>query len=611
MDPLLGVTGIGGDRQVAWQAQKGQVLMHTFSRRLLHAGVRSCGFGVLVALLGLLPASRALAQGFLESLPQDTFICVQVSNMKGLLEKIQASPIYRLKDHESLKDTIVQLEAGVDQALSQAKEELGFDPMDLLGSFEGEVIVAVGGLSSVASQLGGALSTGDVPDVPPESIPFLIAGDAGASGEKVRGYLEKVFSFAEKEGSTRKVYSTGKGKITVLRDKTMDQGQGENPNAAGDSPLALYVGEVDSRFYFSMSRPYMESVMAGGGEANLVSSPLFQESRKSVVGGDVLAYVNLKELTTSVGSALSATFFAFYWQKIESLVFGKSLNNMLLSFKLEEKGIRQSFFVHNSGASDGLLALIKGPEFSTSPPKWVSDDVQAYSAMAFNASQLGSTISEIGKLALSFSNPGADIDTLTEGALGVKLTDLMKSFGGKMYYAGGVAQLENPLAGNSYVFELADSGPMKQVLERFSAPGQPMQKTSEEGDDIYTMMTPMGEIAATISDGSFVVSGGKSGVTKFLAGGDSAGDSLASSSTFEKLTSALVPAKVSFLSYTATEYMSTYMKSLAGTLGGAAGPEAQQFLPALMALGETLGSSVGYGVWTEAGLRGESLTLYR
>ena len=58
--------------------------------------------------------------------------------------------------------------------------------------------------------------------------------------------------------------------------------------------------------------------------------------------------------------------FGFVWTGVRDALFGASLNNFAATYSLEEGGLRGRGFLHNSGASDGVVG-------------WYVDEVEFYS----------------------------------------------------------------------------------------------------------------------------------------------------------------------------------------------------------------------------------------
>ncbi|HVR76426.1 MAG TPA: hypothetical protein VMT52_19005, partial [Planctomycetota bacterium] len=179
--------------------------------------------------LGQETTQPAAAKGsFLGALPHDTTLFLRATNVKALVEKLKKSPFHALKDHPDVKDVLRQVEEKLAQGLAEPRKELGFDPLDILASAEGEVVFALGGLEPVLTTLVESISMGQAPNVRSESIPLIIAVDAGGSSAKMHDRFEKIFQFAVKKGARRETVDFQGGKITRLV---------EDPGAATrDSP---------------------------------------------------------------------------------------------------------------------------------------------------------------------------------------------------------------------------------------------------------------------------------------------------------------------------------------------------------------------------------------
>lgn len=587
---------------------------------------------IVVGTLGISsPPAGAQDATILGGLPQETTLLVRVPSLQTLIEKAKKSPLAKLSDHPEVKEALGDLERELQGGMTEARERLGFDPMDLAACFEGETVLLLGGLDALAAKLGGALSTGAAPEMGPEDLPFAIASDAGSSADRAKGYLEKFFEFAVTEGAIREtvdVSGGAGGKLTILSDsEESDAGSPDpdpDPDADGagggdstESPLRLYFGQAQNRFFFGTSRGFLERVMAGKaapGATLLVDSPTFLESRRAAGDGDVFAYLNVKQLTRAINGALSATFFAFYWQKAEALLFGNSLNAMAASYSLEDRGVRNGFFVHNGGASDGIMGLLRGQPFSSTPPAFIPKEAKAYASMNLNVEHVSKIVKEIAQIAMAFQPGAGDIDTLFEQSMGVKFGEFFGSFGDKIHYYGETFDAQNALGSLNYVLELKAAAPLEKVLARFSAPGAGMlTQDSVDGATVYSLPAgPMGELAMAIKADRLVVAGGKGKVTAVLDRLSKGGAGLADQPEAKALLSSLAPPQVSMLSYSSKDYFAVYMDSIAQTVSTLASePEAQTVVSLLKLLGELLGESAGYAQWTDKGLRGEGILLYR
>jgi hypothetical protein len=580
------------------------------------------GTALVLALLArtATPAAEGMGAlgGTLASLPQGTSLVVQFTGVKPFLDKLDRSPLGRLRDHPELKSVLRQFEQELSDRMQEAELQLGFDPMDLLRCFEGEVLVAIGELSPMASQLGSALSLGQAPEMTPESIPVVLAADALSRGDEVAEYLEKLFTFAEKEGALRETLSVGSGKLTILQDKAEEN----DASSAGDSspPMRLYFGRSGSRFYWGLNRAYVEACMGGGsGGSKLVNSPVFRTCQNLTGSGDVFFFLDVKQLTTAVNGALSATFFSFYWQKVESLLFGKSLNAAAGSYSVDDRGVKSTFFVHNGGASDGLLGIFRGTPFPPTPPGFVPKTAKIYSASVMDATKLGDTIRGVFEVAMSLQAPGADLDSLFEQNVGVPFKDLIGAFGDRLHYFGETLDAENPFASLNYLMELRDAGPLRRIVEKMTGdPAMSLQVEKYKGSDLMAIpLGPAGSVAVAVSDKMLIVAGGDAlarqvvdGLRTDSVGGDAGTGGVRDAALKEQVAS-IAPAQVSMLTLSSDDYVETYFETISSSLGDSVPPDAAPVLSVLSALGSVLGSSVGYGQWNDSGLYGETVVLFR
>ena len=341
--------------------------------------------------------------------------------------------------------------------------------------------------------------------------------------------------------------------------------------------------------------------------------PSFQETRTLTGDGDLYIFVNVKSFTSTMGSALSQTFFGFYWQKVEELVFGKSLNNVGISMDLEARGIRQRSFMHNSGASDGLLALTKTSGFAPTPASFLPGEAQTFSSFSFNPQELDKIVRAVAQIAMSFSSEGGNIDALFEQQVGVKLKDLMGSLGLKAHYFSPVPASGNPMEALNIALELKDEAPLKGLVSKFMVgPAGGASPEKYKDTEIYSMPLPTGELALAFTGKSLLLAGSKSLAKKVI---DRAGDPSASSAggdEFKSLASTLgVPPVVCLLNYSSKAYMEYSLQSMGESLKSVGVDGVDQIAPVLNALKDVLGASIGYGVWKEKGIYADSLLLYR
>jgi hypothetical protein len=384
--------------------------------------------------------------------------------------------------------------------------------------------------------------------------------------------------------------------------------------APKEAPVSLYVGEMAGRIYFSPSRAFLEGCMQktdSAGPDALASNALFQETHKMTGAGDIHMFVNVKQLTTSIGNALSTTFFAFFWQKFDALFFGKTFNNVGLVVSLEEAAIREAIFAHNSGASDGILGVFKSQPFPVAAPAAVPADSQSFSSVAFNPEQLGKIIKDVIQTAMAFQGQAQDVDALAEAQIGVKLSDLVAGLGKRLHYFAGAPKADNPFANLNYILELRDEAPIKKLLKKLTELFQgDLQSEKFKDRDLYSVDTGNFGVTFAAADKLFVVSGSRAAVEKVINRTGTPGPSIGDSEEFKKAAAGL-PASVSLLGFTSQEYMKGGLKALIQPLKDAGDPDNDAIVGALGALGEILGSSISYGVWNDAGMLTDGRMFYK
>jgi hypothetical protein len=578
------------------------------------------------------PGSTAVkGQGYLNALPEDTLFLLHVPNVKGLQEKAQRSPLYKLKDHPDLKSLVGRLEKHLEEGFAEAERELGFKPLDLLQSFEGEAAIALGNLDALAAELGQALAMGQQPSPSLDSLPLLIAGDAGKSSEKVRGFLEKIFAAAEKDGAKRSTHDVKGGKMTVLSaagpeekkaegaEKAEAEGEGDGPKA-GPPAVSLCVAEIGSHVLFSTSRKFLESCagrVSAAGPGSLGSNALFQETRSTLRGGDdALVFVNMKQLTNTINNALKSTFFAFYWQKVEGLLFGKSFNALGVSVLLEDTGVREAIYCQNGGASDGILGIFKSDPFPPAPPGFLPDGTQNFTTTGFNPAQLEALLREVAQIAMAFQAPGGDIDAMFEQNFGVKLKDLFGAIGRRLHFFSGTPNFENPLEGVNLALDLKEEGPVKQILQKSAMTYPDTLKTSKYKEkEVFSLSDQPGGVAAAVSDKLFILTGKSKDLEAVVDRAGSGGASKLAAGEDYKKVAALLPPQVVQLSFATAEFMKSYATGISGVIDAMTKGEMDEDMKgiraALAAAGDLAGPSVMYGVWKEKGLFLDSIYLYR
>lgn len=603
------------------------------------------------------PALPAALKGtLLAALPVDSALVVRIPNVKSLVEKLKSSPLGALRDHVDVKKALEMLQSKAGPELAKAEKELGFNPLDTLLSIEGEWVFALGGLGQLATTLSESLQMGQMPDnLSPDAIPILIAADAGAAAGKVHDAIEKLISLAQKEGAGVERFDFKGGKITRLsepagpevspkkpaakepevedsdaeeagkkktkpngiaapqddeeddtekKENAADDDDGDDDDEPKKPNMQVFVGELGGRFYISLSRSILEGCMYprdSDRADGLAAQSLFQETHQAVGGGDFFTFVNIKQVITSIDSALSTTFFAFFWQKLQGLLFGPTLNNFAASGSIDATGLTQTMFVHNAGASDGLLGVFKGEAFAPGLAAPVPSDCKTFSSSTFNPGQLAKIIKEAVQLAMSLQGQQADLDTLVESQVGVKFSELMAGLGNRMHSFSGLPRQDNPFASLNYILELKEEGGLKKVLKKVSemAGGQ-FDAEKFKDREIYSADTGSFAINACAADKLLVLSTSRNDVEKVLT---RTADAVAGGDYFKKAVTGM-PAQVTMVGFNSPEYMPALIKGMAQQAAESEGAdeEAQVFIKALGAAADAFGGGWSYGVWRDRGL---------
>ena len=569
------------------------------------------------------------ASGLLGALPKDTLFLVHVPSAGSLVEKGKRSPLYKLKDHPEVKGLLAKLASEIEKGTAGAKEKLGIDPLELLGSFQGEVTLAFGSLKDLADELQQALSMGREPSPKPESLPLLLAGDAGSSSAKVKEQLSKLYGYLEKEGMRKTESEFRGGRILVFKgedatkndaskgkekDKDKDGDEDEDSKGKGKDAMTLCVGELGNHIFLSPSRKFLEDCMSGVAAPRAESigdNTLYTATMKSLPqGGDLNVYLDIKQLTTAIGRALSSSFVGFYWQKVESLILGKSLNNFGASVHVEEKQVREAFFVHNGGAADGLVGLVKGDAFPPSPPAFMPEKAHTFASVAFNPATLEKLLREVAEVAMTFqAGAGTDVDQMFEQQVGVKLKDLFASLGKRFHVFAQDVPGGNAVQGIDVAVELKDDGPVRQLLQK-QAQGDSaaVSITRYKEKDIFSLNPGAGGTAITLVEKHLLLSQAveriQSMVDRLAAGG--AGKPAAIVEEYGRMSKGVPPA-VSLLYFVSEAAMKSQVRGVADQIPTDSEDDAKQVRAALNAISDILGASITFGAWRDTGLYVEEI----
>jgi len=553
----------------------------------------------------------------LKALPKNTTGFIHAPSLASIVRDFKNSPIYKLKDKQEFTELLAQAEQGIEEARQTVIAETQVDPLEMMGAVKGEAVLAVGDLSKVIKSLGEALMNMEEPELDSESLPLLIGVDALGGREKFKKSLLSLMALAVREGAGVKTEDFHGGKITTL---SPPEELGEE-----DGLEHAYIGEKGSKFFFSVSRKFLEQTIVKLSEENpedsLQNDAAFKETAARVgKGNHVNLFLNMKPILKAVNGAMEGNPFVFLWQTLEKVLFGKSLNNWGTGIVLEEGGIRSKSFVHNNGASDGMLGWFKSKPFAASPPSIVPGDAGTYSVFGLNAEAINKSVKMMLNLVQSFAalqGAEANVEEMFEAEMGFKLSSLLGSIGNRAHYfgSGKAGGLENPLGDMTVVLELSNDAPWKKLANKaVELSGGALEPKKYMGRDIFVMGDGFSgpQPAVCISDKMVIFGSEPENVQKVIRriGKDSPG--LADNAEF-KASLGKLPAQVTALSYQSSSVPAGYMEVIEQALqfspaGDAVPPEAMRALNALLNL---LGTSSSYTTWTEKGPYSESSTRFK
>ena len=166
------------------------------------------------------------------------------------------------------------------------------------------------------------------------------------------------------------------------------------------------------------------------------------------------------------------------------------------------------------------------------------------------------------------------------------------------------------------IIQLKDEEVMKKLLAKLATAGSGMlqQKTYLERT-IYSLGDTGAEIdpALCVTDGMliFALESRKVEIVVRRIGKSSSG--IGDTSEFKSAAAAAkLPARVITLSYATPDYLGqTIAEALKSTVSGVGADVPSELIALMQAVGDTFGSSFGYGVWKENGLYSESVTSYK
>ena len=589
------------------------------SRRLLPA---------LVPLLLCAFVARANAQGTavmdpqatMKTLPEKSTLVFHVPSVAKLLAKVQDSPMYKAKDQKEFADLLSNFAKQIEGMRQEAKREANIDPVEMMEAVEGEMLVVLGDLSEILGKVGESVMNMSEPEITSELVPLMVSLDTGTKKETFKKNLQSLFAFIIRQGARVKTDTFKSGKISTL--KTPDE----------DEFLKnIYVGEMGSRFVIGFNKSLIERTLAGlegaPAGATLARNAHFVSSRTQTGASyDAFAFVNFRPLIEGIDGIMAENPFGFAWNGIREALFGASLNNMAMTTNLLEDGIHTRGFVHNSGASDGVLGWYKGKPIAPRAGEEIPADVLNFSAMSFNPKAMGNTVRKVAEVVtsvMSFTGETFDFEQAFEENLGVSYSSFMGSIGERLQMftspgadLGDIDPAMASLAGMSLVFDVKDEKPWNKVISKANEQtGGALQPKNYLNRELYVMDQSDSGPKPTlcVTDKRLLFSMDEKTVQKVIRRIGKDADSLNNKEEFKKATSKL-PARVAMVSYTTREYfdqIATMMEKMPESpefQGAEIPPELFQFLGAIYRCMDT---AAGHGEWTDQGMLFDGKAPYR
>lgn len=582
------------------------------------------------------PTIEIRSRSVIDALPASTTFVVQFRNCTDLTQKFKDSPFYTLKDLPSIKEVIDGLKSSLEEGLAEARQDLGFDPLDFLEQIEGEVILALGGLDKILQSVMAEMS-GQPSQMTAADVPFLLAFNAEKSTAKINEYIEKVFSFIEKEGGRREQEDFQGGTIWTFSNKKepiADPPPGL-PQQKNDDLEKVYFARKGSNFFFSINRDFLQETMSGLGEnppAVLSRNADFIVSHREVEkDSDVMVFLNIQSLTSGVTKVMQANpMFGMIWTLLQTELIGGNLKNFAMSINLEKDEFYSLSFLNTGGAREGLLGLIDGPTFSSRKPvSGLPPDTEDFSAFTVNIPKLYDLLLKVGGMAMMFTGgqPGIDLEQIIEQQIQMKPRDVVEAFGSKIYSFSQTPKKSDlnarpttttalDLGNTTFAIELKREEPIKNFLGKIpgilggfmgaALPGPGLKTEKYLERDIYRLEEESGLVLAFV-DKTLVV-GNIDSIKGVIRRTATPGSSLTESPEFQAVAKEM-PEQVSSFNY--------------WTMSGTPTQKMMESILAEMVPGETVpvpdfekifaifDSAAGYGQWKSQGLYGRTWIKFK
>ncbi len=559
-----------------------------------------------LATLPLLAQTTTVTKSVLHGLPEDTSIVIRLNSGRGLIDKIKASPFGDLRTHPEFKGFFDMVASEIEKGAKEGEAELGFNPLDLLDSLDGEVTFAIGGIEKIVSAIVQEIGAGGSGEdaVKPGDIPLLITANARSKAGSVRKKFAKIFSkIEEEEGVKSSIRDFHGGKITTFKA----------PKNADLDLSELYFGELGSTFFFGINKGYFEktfATLAGQEGASLTKSTDFIETSAQLGGtdADLLIYVNTKSIFGSIKKNLQSNpLFQVIYNMIETKIIGTSLKNFATTTNFAPDGIDAVSFINTDGKREGLLGLFDGPAFSAADvAKGVPPTVDSFTAMNFDFPKFYQLVREVANMAMGMAQgaPGIDVEQIIEGQFQIKPSKVFGALGNKMAWFARASEgaADDPLGLGTFGLQvdLKDKKTIHGFLKKLPALlSQTLFlsgiRVEDYNDTEIFHFSSEGPVAAIAGNKLVLTINAKFLKDLINRSGKADAKSLADDATYKKITSGY-PAKVSSVNFARKEYYKQSMSTLS-----ALAAESGEEIPDLSAIFDILGDSGGYAVWNEKG----------
>ncbi|HVR75046.1 MAG TPA: hypothetical protein VMT52_11965 [Planctomycetota bacterium] len=442
----------------------------------------------ILLILGGAPVPGEAADGksFDRLVPEGATFYLSLRNLKESTKWLETSPLGEVWKHKDMEAFTKKLGEMIDKALLQADKNMGRNLGELKGMLQGEVACVFGDLEGIDSK------------VKPTELPFAILADVGKDRDKFRGFLKRTIDETLEKGRTRKSEADFRGeKITLLEPKGKEN--------AKDGPGALAFAFADDTFVLSLSRPFLQDILAnrsGGGIKPLAENTDYRAAREKY-GKDaaVFSYVHVGKLLdfavrmAKAEGGAAGQMQAMMMPRIFEMLGLKTVKALTLSVAHAAEGATLSLFCLAPGEPKGLLKAIWTKPQRLSFPALIPDDVLSCSVTQINFEAIWEMVESFAKLGSAMMSGGENIDgqegpdmlRITEQRFGVNFKqDLIAPLGGKIIdYARFKKPYRDDTAEIALLLELKDAEKFQATIDKLLTGFPFLRSTQYLGRTLY------------------------------------------------------------------------------------------------------------------------------